>query len=201
MGPRHLTPALVALTLVGCVPPSTIGYRSHGALGDPGQTQLGPSGAIGTPGGGVSLFLDGEHTFSNSLGMGFSGGLLAMNPQAQVDLRLSTNRDAPLGLTGVAGMSTIYFGNFWAGPYAGLVARAGKPGVGFAYLGPKVNPVLGYGISTTWLDLSAGYGSDYRDARLNWGLEATTLSGAKQPADVGFVFLQGFLRVDTGAKR
>ena len=76
--------------------------------------------------------------------VGFSGGLLAMNPQVQGDLRLSTTREAPVGVTAIGGVSSVLAHNtVFFGPYGGMVLRGGKPGVGFGYVGAKVNPVDG----------------------------------------------------------
>lgn len=175
-----LVVGLAALTLSGCLLPTTIGLRDAGDLGAAGDLGLGlGGGAMPVDEGSVGwVMTDVSYTFREGFGvagdLGVFGGLL----QGQGELRLSTHKPGRFGLMGMAGLSVM--SGPAVGPYGGLVGRA-KVGDSLLYAGGKVNPVLASTDTVVWVNPTLGWSS--RPGPFRYGVEGLYFFEATSTVD------------------
>lgn len=156
--------AIGTATWTACMPPTTYGLRTDGALGDPGEARIGASGLVvvnprvdsTTPGGEI----EGTHVLGSGTAVSAAGGSVAGLAHAQADLRVgSFDPDDRLAGHGIAGVGAyISQGGMLAGPYGGGVLGVGVTRSDRIYLGGKVNPVGSNAAGTLiwWLQPTVG---------------------------------------------
>jgi hypothetical protein len=158
---------MVALTIctAGCLPPTTYGLRTDGALGEPGDASIGASALVVTnerldgaiPGGEI----EGTYVFAPGSAVSASGGSVMGIAHAQTDLRFGTE-DPGARIAGhvmLGGGAFVAEGRVLGAPYAGGVVGLGLTGHDRVYLGGKVNPVGSGSVQNVvwWMQPGLGY--------------------------------------------
>lgn len=154
--------AITALMTVSCVPPTTYGLRTDGALGDPGDATISASGmVVSNPDVGTTLpggEIEGVYVVGPGTALSAAGGSVNGFAHAQADLRVGTSRrDAPVLGLGIFGAGAVLAEELTvAGLYGGGLASFRLTPTNRLYVGAKLNPVGVAGIGTWWWEPAVG---------------------------------------------